>query len=198
MNDAAAKLAYLHQRKIGDCQRCELCKTRNTIVFGEGNPEADLMFVGEGPGGREDELGRPFVGRAGQLLDRWILHLGLKREDVFMANIIKCRPPQNRDPWEWEIQACTPYLRVQIAVIRPKVLVALGRFAGGFLSGERGAPMKALREMASARWVDEKSSVLVPVVAIYHPAYVLYQGGAGSRAEQIALADLDRARDLLA
>lgn len=190
MSTKTEKLGYLHQRKAADCTRCELSKTRSTVVFGEGNADADIMFVGEGPGAHEDRTGRPFVGPAGSLLDRWIEYLGLKRSDVYIANVVKCRPPQNRDPWEWEIQACVPFLRVQIAVVKPKMIVTLGRFAGGYLSGERGAAMKDLRGRMTWTWQDDKTGLSVPVVPIYHPAYVLRSGGPGGQAEAVVFADL--------
>jgi hypothetical protein len=107
------------RRSIGDCQRCRLAAGRKTIVFGQGNPNADLMFVGEGPGAEEDEQGLAFVGKAGQLLTRIVEAIGLKREDVFIANVVKCRPPQNRNPEPDEILACKPFLEAQIDAIRP-------------------------------------------------------------------------------
>lgn len=193
----ADKLAYLHQRKIAGCTRCKLHESREHIVPGEGNPHADVMFVGEAPGARENELARPFVGRSGQLLDTWVEHLGLARVDTFITNVVKCRPPQNRDPWDWEVAACVPFLRVQIALIQPKVLVSLGRFAGAFLCGEPGASMKALRASQDWQWQDEKTGLSVPVVPVFHPSYVLRSGGSGSAAEREVVADLRRVRALL-
>jgi uracil-DNA glycosylase family 4 len=111
------------------CMRCKLAKGRHHVVFGEGNPDADLVFVGEAPGAEEDAQGRPFVGRAGKLLDQMMSEAGLKREDVFICNVIKCRPPGNRDPEADEIAECEPYLIAQIELIQPKVIVTLGRFA---------------------------------------------------------------------
>lgn len=192
-----SKLAYLHERRIAGCTRCKLHETRENIVPGEGNPSADLMFVGEAPGAEENRTGRPFVGRAGKLLDRWIEHLGFTRDEVFIANVIKCRPPQNRDPWDWEIETCVPFLRVQIALVKPKVLITLGRFAGAYLSGERGATMKALRASDDWTWRDDKTGLSVPVVPVYHPAYVLRSGGPGTDAEAAVFADLKRAQALM-
>lgn len=114
---------------LGDCRRCKLHAGRTNIVFGVGNPDARLMFVGEGPGADEDEQGEPFVGRAGQLLTQIIKAMGLAREDVYIANVVKCRPPGNRNPEPDEIEACSPFLQAQIASIRPTVIVALGKFA---------------------------------------------------------------------
>jgi DNA polymerase len=117
------------------CTRCKLCQGRTHVVFGEGNPNADLVFVGEGPGADEDAQGRPFVGRAGKLLDKMIVEVGLQREDVFICNVVKCRPPDNRDPELDEMDACEPFLKGQIALIQPKVIVTLGRFATHRLTG---------------------------------------------------------------
>jgi uracil-DNA glycosylase len=115
--------------ELKDCPRCKLCRTRKTVVVGEGNPRARLVFVGEGPGEQEDLQGRPFVGNAGQLLDRMIEAIGLKRSEVYICNVVKCRPPGNRNPEPDEIRACSPFLSRQLDLIQPKVIVALGKFA---------------------------------------------------------------------
>ena len=115
--------------EITKCQKCRLCAARTRAVPGEGNPHARLMFIGEGPGRDEDLTGRPFVGRAGQLLDKMIAAIGLSREEVYIANVVKCRPPQNRDPEEEEVAACREWLRTQIELIDPKIIVCLGRVA---------------------------------------------------------------------
>ena len=117
------------RKELGDCQRCKLHRTRKTIVFGEGNEKATLMFIGEGPGYDEDVQGRPFVGKAGQLLTKIIESINLSREEVYIANIIKCRPPQNRNPEPDEIESCNPFLTKQIRVIQPKIICALGTFS---------------------------------------------------------------------
>jgi uracil-DNA glycosylase family 4 len=122
--------------EIGDCQRCKLARSRRHIVFGIGNPEATLMFVGEAPGADEDEQGEPFVGVAGQLLTKMIQAMGYRREEVYICNVIKCRPPGNRNPEPDEIAACEQFLRKQIAIVQPRVIVALGKFAAHFLCGE--------------------------------------------------------------
>ena len=111
------------------CTRCELCKTRTNVVFGVGNPNADIMFVGEGPGKNEDEQGEPFVGQAGKLLDTYLVSVGLRRQDVYIANIVKCRPPGNRDPLPEEQENCIVWLNTQLELISPKVVVCLGRIA---------------------------------------------------------------------
>ena len=132
----AQQLEVLHQRAI-PCTLCRLAKERKHVVFGEGNPDADLMFVGEAPGSEEDQQGRPFVGRSGRLLDEMMLEVGIRREDVYICNILKCRAPENRDPEPEEIASCEPYLRAQIDLIKPLVIIALGRYAAHCLSGDK-------------------------------------------------------------
>lgn len=166
---AAAALRAVREW-IGDCQRCKLAKGRKTIVFGQGSPQARLMFVGEAPGAEEDEQGLAFVGRAGQLLTRIIEAIGLRREDVFIANVLKCRPPQNRNPEADEVLACQPFLEKQIEVIRPKVLVALGKFAGQFLL-KTAEPISRIR----GRLGEYQGIKVMPT---YHPAYLLRNPGA--------------------
>ncbi len=164
---------------IGECTRCRLSKARNNIVFGTGNVHAELMFVGEGPGADEDEQGLPFVGRAGQLLNNMIAAMGLRREDVYIANIVKCRPPQNRTPERDECETCIPFLLRQIAAIRPKVIVALGATAARNLLAIN-SPMGELR----GRWYDFRVNVTsqgrpdpggftAKLAVTYHPAFLL-------------------------
>jgi uracil-DNA glycosylase len=150
---------------IGDCQRCKLAGGRKTIVFGQGNPNADLMFVGEAPGADEDEQGLAFVGRAGQLLTKIIEAIALSREDVFIANVLKCRPPNNRNPEPDEILSCQPFLERQIDLIQPKVLVGLGKFGGQWLL-KTAAPISRIR----GRVGDYNGIKVVPT---YHPAFLL-------------------------
>ena len=151
---------------IGDCTRCKLHTLgRSQVVFGVGNPEADLMFVGEAPGADEDIQGVPFVGRAGQLLTKIIEAIDLKREDVYIANVIKCRPPQNRNPEPDEIETCEPFLFRQVDIIKPKVIVALGKFAAQTLLRTLD-PISRLR----GRQFDYRGSILIPT---FHPAYLL-------------------------
>jgi uracil-DNA glycosylase len=166
------------------CTRCALAATRTQVVFGTGDPTADLMFVGEGPGAQEDEQGLPFVGRSGQLLDRLVHEeLGLTRDRFYIANVVKCRPPNNRDPLPDEIAACRPYLESQLELIAPKVVITLGKFAGQLLLGSKET-ITRLR----GRAYPYGGAVLVPTV---HPAYVL-RGGAEPMAQMRA--DLVRAR----
>jgi uracil-DNA glycosylase len=150
---------------LGDCQRCKLHEHRRTIVFGEGNPRAKLVFVGEGPGAEEDVTGRPFVGRAGQLLDKIIAAIGLKREDVYIANIVKCRPPGNRAPERDEVDTCEPFLFRQIAFINPLVIVALGSPAFQCLLRTREAITRA-----RGQWRELNGIRVMPT---FHPAFLL-------------------------
>jgi uracil-DNA glycosylase len=150
---------------LGDCTRCKLRGGRTHIVFGVGDPAAQLMFVGEGPGADEDQQGEPFVGRAGQLLTKMIEAMGFARSDVYIANVVKCRPPGNRDPEPDEIEACEPFLKSQIAAIRPRVIVALGRFAVQTLLHD-ATPISRLR----GKWREYEGVKLMPT---FHPAYLL-------------------------
>jgi DNA polymerase len=161
-----AKALRIIREDLGDCIRCKLHKLgRKQIVFGVGNPRAELMFVGEGPGADEDEQGEPFVGRAGQLLNNMIKAMGLRREDVYIANVVKCRPPGNRTPERDECDTCSPFLLRQIAVIKPKVIVALGAVAAKTLLAIN-ASMSDLR----GRWYDFRRTKLA---VTYHPAFLL-------------------------
>ncbi len=152
-------------REFAGCTRCRLCEKRSHVVFGEGHPRARILFVGEGPGAEEDRTGRPFVGQAGQLLDRMIAAMGFDRSEMYIANVVKCRPPGNRDPRDDEIAACSPFLDRQIELIRPDVIIALGRFAASRLTGTKKS-MGALR----GRWAEYKGVSLLPT---FHPAYLL-------------------------
>jgi uracil-DNA glycosylase len=164
IQDKAAALKAIRE-DIGDCTRCRLHKGRKNIVFGVGNVNADIMFVGEGPGADEDEQGEPFVGRAGQLLNNMISAMGIRRQDVYIANIVKCRPPGNRTPERDECDTCSPFLLRQIDVIQPKVIVALGAVAAKNLLAVNDS-MANLR----GRWYDFKGARLL---VTYHPAFLL-------------------------
>jgi DNA polymerase len=150
---------------IGDCTRCKLHKGRNKIVFGDGSPKAELVFIGEGPGADEDYQGIPFVGRAGKLLTQMIEAIGLQRRDVYICNVVKCRPPENRAPEPDEVTTCSPYLLRQIDVIRPKVIVCLGAVAAKTL-------LETTRGISQFRgqWLEWRGHKLI---ATYHPAYLL-------------------------
>jgi uracil-DNA glycosylase family 4 len=158
------------KEELGDCQRCSLCQVRTHLVFGEGNARANIVFVGEAPGADEDVQGRPFVGRAGQLLTRIISAMGLSRKDVYICNILKCRPPRNRNPKPDEIHACEPFLIKQLQVINPEVICALGTFAAQTLL-KKDTPITALR----GRFHSYQGIKLMPT---YHPAYLLRNPGA--------------------
>jgi len=148
-----------------DCKKCKLCNERQNIVFGVGNPNADIMFIGEGPGGDEDKQGEPFVGKAGQLMNKAFDVIGIRREEVYIANIVKCRPPNNRDPEEDEIQACMDYLRNQVMIIKPKIIVLLGRIA---LQNILGKEYKITT--SRGKWVEKKGILYMPT---WHPAALL-------------------------
>jgi DNA polymerase len=150
---------------IGECQRCQLAQGRNKIVFADGDPNAQIMFVGEGPGADEDAQGLPFVGRAGQLLNNMIAAMGLKREQVYIANIVKCRPPQNRKPEPGEANTCMPFLERQIEIVRSRVLVALGATAAAYLLGMRGSIASMRGRIHDYRGIQ--------TVVTYHPAFLL-------------------------
>jgi uracil-DNA glycosylase len=164
---AAVRLAELEglAAMVAGCTRCRLAEGRKNVVFGSGNPNADLMLIGEGPGAEEDRQGLPFVGPAGELLSKIIQAIDMKREEVYIANVVKCRPPGNRDPQPDEVQACRGYLEKQIALVRPRILVALGRTAAQALLGNE-SPIGQLR----GRWYQVFG---VPTMVTYHPAALL-------------------------
>ncbi len=147
---------------INNCNKCKLCKNRKNIVFGVGNENAKIMFIGEGPGADEDLKGIPFVGKAGKLMDKAFLALGIKKEDVYIANIVKCRPPNNRDPEPDEVVECINYLRNQVIIIKPKIIVLLGRVA---LNNVLGQEYKITA--SRGKWIEKKGILYMPT---WHPA----------------------------
>lgn len=157
------------RKNLGDCQRCKLGATRKNLVFGVGNPKARLVFVGEGPGADEDAQGEPFVGDAGKMLNRIIAAMELKREDVYICNVVKCRPPQNRPPEGDEVSACSPFLLRQLRSVRPDVIVALGTSAAQALLQTK-VPISKLR----SKFHDFHG---IPLMPTYHPSYLLRTGG---------------------
>jgi len=157
------------QKDLGDCRRCGLSKERTNIVFGVGDPKARLVFVGEGPGHDEDRQGEPFVGRAGQLLTRIIQAMGLQREQVYICNIVKCRPPGNRNPMPDEIETCSPFLERQLMAIKPDFICALGKFASQTLLGTT-VPISRLRGQFG-------DYIGIPLLPTYHPAFLLRNQG---------------------
>lgn len=161
------------RKSLGDCQRCKLGKTRKNLVFGTGNPHARLVFVGEGPGADEDRQGEPFVGEAGRLLDRIIGAMGLQRADVYICNVVKCRPPGNRDPEADEIAACSPFLLRQMQAIKPEAVVALGKVAAQMLL-ESKEPISRMR----GRFHDFHG---IPLMPTYHPAFLKRKEAEGDK-----------------
>ncbi len=153
------------EKSIQDCQKCKLCQTRKHIVLGEGNRDADIMFIGEGPGADEDAQGRPFVGKAGQLMNKAFQGLGIDRDSVYITNIVKCRPPANRVPEDYEAEACLDYLRNQVMLVKPKIIVLLGSTAlKNILGKEYG--ITACR----GKWIEKKGILYMPT---WHPAALL-------------------------
>ena len=182
--DPAADLSFAELEAVAlGCTKCPLAATRTNVVFGVGDPHADLMFVGEGPGEQEDLRGEPFVGRAGQLLTKLIEGIGLRRADVYIANVVKCRPPGNRDPLPFEIESCRPYLDGQLRLVDPRVVVTLGNFATKLLL----ATKDGITKLRGREFPFGERTVLVPVL---HPAAVLRNGGAAlaeSRADFVTI-----------
>ena len=173
------------KKSCSECDKCELCKTRTNCVFGVGNPNADILFVGEAPGEQEDLSGVPFVGRAGQLLDKFLYAVDINREDVYIANILKCRPPKNRDPLPEEEEVCMDYLREQVKFIRPKIIVCLGRISAMRLIKPE---YRITRE--HGQFVRKGGMLLT---AVYHPAALLRDA---SKKEDMLL-DMERIKEQL-
>jgi len=163
--DKRLRLSVMDRDEVSVCPKCRLCETRTQTVFGEGDVDARIFFIGEGPGENEDLQGRPFCGRSGDLLTRMIVGMGLKREHVFIANIVKCRPPLNREPAADEVAACTPYLERQLEIIRPRVIVTLGKPAAHHMLQVK-TPISKMRGM----WHEWRGIRLMPT---FHPAYIL-------------------------
>lgn len=182
--ERAAELAALAGVAAG-CTRCRLCEGRTQVVFGAGNADADLMFIGEGPGAEEDRRGLPFVGAAGELLTRIIQAIEMTRDEVYIANVVKCRPPGNRDPQPDEVAACRGYLERQIELVRPKVIVALGRVAAQTLLGN-DSPIGRMR----GQWFRVQG---IPTMVTYHPAALLRNSGL----KRPTWEDMQQVRDLL-
>jgi uracil-DNA glycosylase len=198
LRDKPAALRVIRE-DIGDCTRCKLSRGRTNIVFGVGDPQARIMFVGEGPGADEDAQGEPFVGRAGQLLNNMIQAMGLRREDVYIANVVKCRPPDNRTPERDECETCGPFLMRQIAVVRPEIIVALGATAAKYLLGVNDS-MANLRghlydfqPFLPKDAPERDPNYSTKLVVTYHPAYLLRD----PRQKKEAWLDLQRAMKYL-
>jgi DNA polymerase len=166
IEERVRRLKLLDENEVRGCTRCRLWEGRTQTVFGEGDPRARIFFIGEGPGENEDLKGRPFVGRAGEMLDKWIAAMGLRREQVFIANIVKCRPPKNRCPMPDEVATCTPYLERQLEIVRPEVIVTLGLPALKYMMNDPKLTMNRSR----GQWRQWRGVKLMPT---FHPAYVL-------------------------
>lgn len=173
------------RQQVTNCTQCSLCQTRKQVVFGVGNNNADLLIIGEAPGANEDRLGEPFVGRAGQLLDSMLAAMDLDRQTVYICNILKCRPPNNRDPAPEEVAKCTPFLERQIALVAPKLILAVGRIAAHYLLGVN-TPLNRLRG-------QRLQFGNTPLLVTYHPAYLLRNPKDKAKAFQ----DLQLTRSLL-
>ncbi len=165
-SDPRADLAELN-REILHCRRCRLCESKTHYVPGEGCNRPDILFIGEGPGETEDQFGRPFIGKAGQLLDKIIQKMGLEREDVFITNVVKCRPPNNREPLKDEVEACLPHLSRQIDILQPKVIVCLGKVALNNLLGTSHSMGRIRGQILSFHDI--------PLIPTYHPSYILHK-----------------------
>jgi len=192
-NEPVEKRWQRLEHEVSQCMRCEqLCQTRTQTVFGLGNRQADWMIIGEAPGADEDRQGEPFVGRAGKLLNEMLLAIGLKREQVFIANILKCRPPNNRDPRPEEVANCHDYLQRQIALIQPHIILAVGRIAAQSLL-ETDTPVGKLRGRTHQYHCQRAGDTPIPLVVTYHPAYLLRSPAEKRRAWQ----DLQLARSIV-
>lgn len=188
--DSAFGLNEIHNQ-IMQCKKCQLYKTKNNYVPGEGSPSPEIFFIGEGPGETEDRFGRPFIGKAGQLLDKIINKMGYSRKTVFIGNIIKCRPPNNRNPLKDEIEACLPYLKKQIQILKPKVLVCLGKIALNNLVDEDYSITKVRGQIFS--YND------IPLIPTFHPAYILHQRSKEeiSKAKWNVWEDMQKVQDIV-
>jgi len=174
MKEKSAKLKEVAE-KVRKCKKCELWKTRTNAVPGEGNPDAKIMFIGEAPGKNEDLYGIPFCGRAGAVLDQLLSEIGLKREDVFITNVLKCRPPGNRDPKPEEIAACSPYLDEQIKIINPKIIVTLGNYATSYILNKFGFKAENISKVRGKVFKVTTLLTALKIIPTYHPATSLYR-----------------------
>ncbi len=172
---------------IENCKKCSLWKMRNKPVVGTGSSDAELLFIGEAPGSNEDLQGKPFVGRAGKILDELIESIGLKREDVFIANILKCRPPDNRNPLKAEINACAKYLDKQIEIIKPKIIAPLGNFACSFIFEKYGLKFDKIGNVHGKIFQVKTNNSKVKIIPLYHPAVVTYN----SKKKKVLIKDFE-------
>jgi uracil-DNA glycosylase family 4 len=164
-------------KEVDSCTKCGLHKTRNMPVFGAGSPNAGIMLIGEAPGYNEDLQGKPFVGRAGRVLDELLKSVGLERKDVYIGNILKCRPPGNRGPAREEIRACTPYLDAQLSIIRPRVIATMGSFSTSYIFGKFGLKEDRISRIHGRAFTVRNLAGIEKIVALYHPAVATYNAG---------------------
>ena len=167
------------QQAVANCRRCDLWKTRNNLVLGEGNLNAKILFVGEAPGFNEDRQGKPFVGKAGEILDQLLNSVGLKRQDIYIANVLKCRPPKNRNPFPEEVKACSLYLNSQIETIKPGKICCLGNFATSFILKKYGLQDKlaGISKIHGTAFTVSTLSGQIKIIPLYHPAVATYDAG---------------------
>lgn len=175
MNEKDKKLKQLKEEVVG-CEKCSLYKTRNMPVIGEGDHDANVMFIGEAPGAQEDKTGRPFCGKAGDILNNLLEGAGLEREEIYIANVLKCRPPDNRDPKQEEIEACTPYLGRQIEIIEPEVIVGLGNFGTKFVLSKYNlkGKIEGISQIHGETFSAKTLFGEIKIVPMYHPAVATY------------------------
>lgn len=194
-------LEHLRKTKAEGCQRCRLRFKRNCLVFGIGDPNAKIILVGEAPGTEENKTGEPFTGPAGKLLDGFLSRVNLSREDVYILNVVKCWPPDNRDPEPDEIAACTPFLHTQIRIVSPRVIVALGRIAGATLGGYPLSTSVTWLRNQDLEYKNELTGIACPLVVTYHPSYILRNINSNPRVAKSGakdlVADLQRAKSWL-
>ena len=179
--------------KVEKCQRCLLYKTRTNVVFGSGSVTAELMLIGEAPGYWEDKKGEPFVGRAGKFLDELLETIKLKREEVFITNILKCRPPKNREPTQEEIKACTPYLERQLAIIKPKIIITLGNVATSYILQKFGFKPQSISRVRGKVFRVSNLFYQLKIIPMYHPATALYN----PRMKEVLREDWKKIKELI-
>ncbi len=193
----ATPLEHLRDTKAEGCTRCGLHRNRTRVVFGEGPEDADILIIGDAPSDAEDEYGLPFKGKPGALLDNLLKRAGVPRETVYLATVVKCRTPEGRQPEEDEVQSCAVFLHLQIRLIRPKVIVAVGEFAGQLLADEVGTPLKTLRNRVW-EYENKVTGYKCPVMVTYHPKWLLHRlrGSNAKLDAQRLLGDIERAVEL--